>query len=222
MSSCVIIPAHNEAAKIADVIRGAKEQNTDVVVIDDGSLDNTSEIAKAQGADVIRHDQRRGKGTSIRDGLHYCLPKGYDIVVTMDGDGQHKPDDLKRFIDRASDDNIQALIGNRMENPTGMPKIRIFSNWFMSVVISSICRQKIPDTQCGFRLFKREAIEGIDIRADKFEIESELLVKVARKGVQIDSISIDSIYAGEQSKIRPIRDTVRFFRFLIHIYIKKH
>lgn len=221
MKTCVILPAYNEAANISKVIRGIKSLNIDVIVIDDGSKDQTSQIAERENVYLIRHNRRRGKGSTLKDGFDYAIRQRYDIIIIMDADGQHEPSDIPRFIDKAKEAGVSVVIGNRMSNPTDMPPNRIFTNRFMSSIIAAICHQTIPDTQCGYRLFTREALESIDIRGRKFEIDSELLIKLARKGYKIESLPIRSIYAGEKSQIRPIWDSIRFIRLMIKILLHR-
>ena len=221
MNACVVIPAFNEAASISKVINGVKALDIDVIVVDDGSLDETSLIAEKSGAHIIHNPQRYGKGLSLRRGFDYAIKNSYDIIISMDGDGQHDSADIPRFLEMVKNKKACVALGNRMDDPKDTPLIRIFTNKFMSFVISVICHQNIPDTQCGFRLFTRDAISGIDIKAHKFEVESELLVKLSRNGFKIESVPIRSIYGQEKSKIRPIRDTFRFMRFLTKILIEK-
>ena len=220
MKTCAILPAYNEADSIAKVISDIKKLNIDVVVCDDGSDDETSLIAEREGAYVIRHQTRRGKGASLKDGFYNAIAKGYDNMITLDADGQHEPSYIPKFIEKARETGASVVVGNRMDNPAGMPRIRIFTNWLMSLIISAICRQRVPDTQCGYRLFKSQAINSIKIRARKFEIDSELLIKLARKGYRIISIPVSSIYGGETSQIKPLSDTFRFLRFLTKILLK--
>jgi glycosyltransferase involved in cell wall biosynthesis len=221
MKICAIIPAFNESEAIASVIRGIKNFSVDAVVVDDGSVDETSLIAEKENAHVIRNFQRSGKGFSLKSGFDYALKQGYDLIFTIDADGQHDPRVIPLFIDKIKERGCSFVIGNRMDMPQGMPRVRIITNKIMSFIISAICKQHIPDTQCGYRLFTRDAIANINIKSHKFEIDSELLVKLARKHFQIESIPIKSIYADESSKIRPVRDTVRFIRFLLNMIVKK-
>jgi len=107
-----------------------------------------------------------------------------------------------------------------MGMPKGMPFVRVLTNKFMSSVISLICCQHIPDSQCGYRLFTREVIANVNIKSQKFEIESEILIKLSNKGFRIESVPIKTIYANEKSKIRPIRDTIRFIRLIIKVFLK--
>ncbi len=221
MNTCVVIPAFNEAENILKVISGVKALDIDVIVVNDGSLDETSLMAEKGGAHIIHHSKRCGKGLSLRRGFDYAIKNGYNIIISMDADGQHDPADIPHFLDKIKGKEFCVVVGNRMDNPKDMPLIRIITNKLMSSVISAVCRQNIPDTQCGYRLFTRDAISGIDIKANKFEVDSELLVKLARNGFKIESVSIRSIYGKEKSKIRPIRDTFRFMRFLTRILIEK-
>jgi len=221
MKICAIIPAFNEAEAIAWVIRGIKNFGIEAVVIDDGSTDETSLIAEKENAHVIIHSRRSGKGMSLRSGFDYALKQGYDLVFAIDADGQHDPADIPLFLGKIKEQGCSVVMGNRMSNPEGMPRIRVTTNKMMSSIISLICRQYIPDTQCGYRLFTRAAIASIDIRSCKFEIDSELLIKLARKNFKIESIPVKSIYADETSKIRPVRDTFRFIRFILNVIAKK-
>jgi len=221
MRACAIIPAFNEAENISKVISGILEHAIDVIVVDDGSLDETFLLAERSGAYVIRHAKRCGKGLSLKSGFDYAIKNGYDIIISMDADGQHDPAGIPLFLDKAKKIGSGIVLGNRMDNPKGMPIIRIITNKFMSSMISIICCRNIPDTQCGYRLFTRDAIAKVDIEAQKFEVESEILVKLARDGFAIESVPIRSIYGLEKSKIRPVRDTMRFICFLIRTLIEK-
>lgn len=215
MKVCVIIPAYNEAETVASLINQLKEQNLDILIVDDGSTDNTFDIANNNGAAVLRNTRNKGKGASLVKGIEYALSLGFDAVITMDADGQHKPQDIPSFLRLAEWSNDAVFIGNRMLNATNMPWLRFFTNKFMSWLISAIARQDIPDTQCGFRLIKRQALEKIKLQTDKFETESELLIKAARLGFKIKSVPVTTVYNNEKSRINPFVDTLRFIRFII-------
>jgi len=220
MKTAVLLPAFNESSTISVLTRKIKSGGLDVVVIDDGSEDGTGNLAEKEGATVIRHPKRRGKGLSLKDGFEYASKNGYEHVITMDADGQHDPEEIQGLMDKARETKASVVVGNRLANPADMPWVRLFTNRFMSGVVSAICHQKIPDTQCGYRLFEIDALNSIVIEARKFEIESELLVKLAKKGYKIESVPIRSIYAGETSQINPLTDTFRFIRFLVRILFR--
>jgi hypothetical protein len=133
----------------------------------------------------------------------------------MDGDGQHLPEDIPGFINLASKkEELGLIIGNRMSNRRNMPIIRVLTNKFMSFLLSAVIKQKIYDSQCGFRLIKRKVLEKLSLKTHKFEIESEMIIEAARIGAKIESIPIQTVYLKERSHINPFIDTIRFFSFI--------
>ena len=215
MKLCVVIPTYNESRTIAGLISQLKKQDLDVLVIDDGSDDNTAGIAERNGAVILRNTKNEGKGASLIKGFNYALTHNFDAVITMDGDGQHSPADIPYFIRLAEYSDGKVFIGNRMSKVKNMPRLRFLTNKFMSWLISGIIKQNISDTQCGFRLIKKEVLEKINLKTDKFEIESELLIQAARLGFKIESVPINTIYTGEKSRINPFTDTLRFVKFIV-------
>ncbi len=208
-----VIPAYLEEKHIADVVRRTLRQLPNVVVVDDGSTDRTAEQARSAGADVIVHEQNRGKGESIKTGFHYWLEHGSAYVVILDGDGQHLPEEINRFLAAAAS-GAQLLIGTRMNDLHRMPLVRRIVNRYMSRKISRICGQDIPDTQCGFRMLNAAVIPHLLEGTDRFEYETEMLIKVSRKAFRIESVPISTVYSDEVSSIHPMRDTIRFFKLM--------
>lgn len=215
MRTCVVIPTYNESKAITGLVKRITEQGLDVLVIDDGSQDNTSQLAAETGALVLRNEENLGKGLSLIKGFQYAIDKKFDAVITMDGDGQHCPEDIPFFLRLAKYSDSGMFIGNRMSSIKDMPGIRVLTNKFMSCIISRIIGQRVPDTQCGFRLIKAEVLRKLDLRCAKFEIESESIIKTARSGFRIESVPIKTIYNNEKSRINPLIDTFRFLRFII-------
>jgi len=150
----------------------------------------------------------------LHSGFKEIFKKDFDAVIIMDGDGQHDPIEIPRFIQKCKEGNIDLILGNRVKKKN-MPFIRRLTNKFMSSIISSIVGQKIPDSQCGFRLIKRGILKKIDIKASNFEIESEIIIKAWRMGGRIVSIPISTIYRREKSKIKPMVDAIRFLKLII-------
>jgi glycosyltransferase involved in cell wall biosynthesis len=214
MKTCVVIPTYNEAKTIAELIKQILQQSLDIVIIDDGSWDNTHRIAKDSGANVLRNQSNEGKGACLIKGFNYALSRDFDAVITMDGDGQHLPSDIPYFIRLAQYSKSGIFIGNRMPKTRSMPQIRILTNKLMSWLLSKLTRQKIPDTQCGFRLIKKEVLKRVKLKTCKYETESEILIKAARLGFKIESIPIKTVYQGEKSQINPFIDSLRFIRFI--------
>lgn len=194
-----------------------KKKGLDVVVIDDGSVDDTGRIAEEHGAALITHRKNRGKGASLKRGFTYALKRDYAAVVMMDGDGQHNPEDLSRFIKTAADTGAELIIGNRMGDTRSMPLLRRWTNGYMSRLISKFAGQEIPDSQCGFRLIKRIVLEKVRLLSFNFETESEILIKAAKERFRIISIPIKTVYQGESSKINPIIDTIRFIKMVFNL-----
>jgi glycosyltransferase involved in cell wall biosynthesis len=215
MKFCIVIPAHNEAKKIGAIVTKIRSRGFDVVVIDDGSTDGSKDIAQQAGAAVISHPAKEGKGVSLRDGFAYAVGRGFDGVIAMDGDGQHSVDDIDAFVQKAKEFPDSVIGGNRMPDHKAMPLVRRWVNRAMSSVISSMCQQPIPDSQCGFRFISATVLKAIDLTSTEFEIETEVLIKSSRKGFKIYSVPIQTIYRDELSKINPFADTIRFFRYII-------
>lgn len=214
LKTCVIIPTFNEARNIAPLVQEIRRQDLEVVVADDGSWDNTAKIARDCGAIVLESKTNQGKGASLIKGFNSVLQRDFAAVITMDGDGQHAPSDIICFLRAAESSDCGIVIGNRMRRPTEMPRIRILTNQFMSWLISQLVGQKIPDSQCGFRLIKREVLEKLNLRTHNYETESEILLQASRLGFRIESIPIQSIYRRERSYIHPLIDTLRFIKLI--------
>ena len=216
MKVWVVIPALNEAESLAKLLDAIQGLEVSTLVIDDGSRDGTLSIAKEKADAVIHNERNRGKGVALNVGFTSLLEQNdWDYAITMDADGQHSPEDLDKFLVEANR-GASFVVGNRMHNPQGMPFLRIMVNKCMSAILSFLAHQKIPDTQCGFRLIKREVLKKMIIETKKFEVESELIIKAARLGFNISNVPIQSIYFfGRHSRISPFVDTIRFFRFIV-------
>lgn len=154
-----VIPAYHDEKHIGDIVRRTGQQLDHVLVIDDGSNDGTAQHAREAGAEVIVHIQNRGKGEAIKTGLRHCLARNVTWVILLDSDGQHLPEEIERFLSAAASTTQPMLfVGNRMDNASAMPFIRRFVNRYMSGWISHLCGQRIPDTQCGFRMLHQQLI----------------------------------------------------------------
>ena len=215
MSDAVIalIPAFNEAARVADVVRRAKAHVREVVVIDDGSSDQTSAVAREAGATVIRHDQNQGKGASIIRGLDYFAKSSADFAILLDADGQHDPAEIPKFVEQVRQAGAGIVCGTRMQDTKEMPAVRLWTNRFTSWLTSKLVRQRIPDSQCGYRLLSRSVLTDLKFSTARFETETEMLIQAGRAGHKIVSVPVRTIYEpGRVSRIRPWQDTARFFK----------
>jgi len=218
---CVVVPSYNEARTIGKIIREVKALGLDIYVVDDGSSDDTAAIAVGERAVVIKHEENMGKGAAIRSGFKRALENNFDAVIIIDGDYQHETSSIADFINTMDTSGADVLIGNRMHDTENMPYVRLQTNRFMSCLISKMCGQYVPDTQCGFRMIKRKVFENVKLESSNFEIESELIIKASRLGFKIGSVPIKTVYEDEKSKINPIIDTLRFMRFIIKMMADK-
>jgi len=215
MRICVLIPIHNEIREIGRLVAAIRKMNLEVVVVDDGSTDGSGEAARREGAAVLVNPEKQGKGRSLQKGFAHALQESFDGVITMDGDGQHDPEDLEAFLNEIVRHPQGIITGSRMAHPKGMPLVRLWTNFFMSFWISLVCGQKVPDTQCGFRYVSADVLKNITLTANDFEIETEVLIKASRRRYPIFSMPIKTIYRDEESKIHPFKDTARFFIYMI-------
>ncbi|MDP3980152.1 MAG: glycosyltransferase family 2 protein [Chlamydiota bacterium] len=217
MKLCVVICAYYEEAKIEDVVKGTLPY-AEVVVVDDGSTDRTAEIARKAGARVIIHSVNKGKGEAIKTGIAHFLESNCDLLILMDGDGQHLPSDIPGFLAAYRMKKNLMMIGTRMKDTRDMPLIRIWTNRFMSWLLSRSLGVKVTDTQCGFRMIDRVLAQKMHLNSERFDIESELLIQAVRAHAVIQEVAVSTVYADEHSKIRPVRDTIRFIKLLYRSY----
>jgi glycosyltransferase involved in cell wall biosynthesis len=216
----VLIAAYNEEKKIRSVIEAVRKNGFFVLVVDDGSRDKTVEEIKKTDAHLKVHHVNQGKGAALRSGFEWFLGSDYKAVIIMDADGQHKVEEIHHFLEALALGHGDVIVGNRMQDRKGMSLVRICTNRGMSWILSKVAGQHIPDTQCGYRALTRRAVESLQITSDRFEAESEMLLQLSKKGHKIASVPVSSIYGDEISKIHPVRDTIRFFRFLAR-HLKK-
>ncbi|MEI8234833.1 MAG: glycosyltransferase family 2 protein [Verrucomicrobiota bacterium] len=209
-----LIPAYREARRIGEVVRRVRAQLPDVLVVDDGSRDATGQCAREAGAEVLVHAQNGGKGAAIKTGFRVLLERGVDYVLILDGDGQHLPEEIGRFLAAAERERCGMFVGNRMTAAKGMPLLRWCTNRFMSWMISRLCGQPIPDTQCGFRMIHRDVIPSLFCESNAYDYETEMLLIVAAGGHRIANVPVTTVYADETSKIHPLRDGLRFLKLL--------
>jgi glycosyltransferase involved in cell wall biosynthesis len=211
-----LIPCYFEEKRIRDVARRTHAQLDTVLVVDDGSTDSTESEARAAEVEVVRHTVNQGKGAAIKTGLKELAGRtAIEYILILDGDGQHSPEEIPRFLEEANRSHAPMLVGNRMADTKKMPFVRKMTNRFMSWQISRVCGRAIPDSQFGFRMLQRDLAPALAaIETTKFDFETEMLVVASRKGCEIGAVPISTIYGDEVSKIHPVRDTIRFFRMM--------
>jgi len=220
MRAVAIIPAFNEAGTIADVIAGLAGTVEHVLVVDDGSTDGTAAIARRAGAEVLEYGGNRGKGHAIRSAIAVAMDRGFTHALMLDGDMQHLPNEAPRLLEKAAQSGADVVLGERRFGRDEMPASRYHANRLGSRVLSWFVGSRFQDTQCGFRVFRLEALRGVALKARGYDIETEMLVKLSRHGATIATVPITAVYAGQRSKLRPVRDTTRtcflavYYRFI--------
>ena len=217
MEICLLLPAYNESKTIGQIIQESSEFINDIIVIDDGSSDETAEIAGACRAVCLKNPTNCGKGNALRKGFAYALARGYELVFTMDSDGQHQPADIPRFLEHFDNTQPDILIGARdtQDLQTSMPLHRRVNNRLISYVGSKLCGQYVPDFQSGYRLIRAEVLRQVHLETERYETESELLIKAGRLGFRIESLPIQTRYGDEISHIKPLREIWLFTRLLL-------
>jgi len=203
-----LIPSWNEGPRIGHVVESARRY-LPVLVVDDGSQDDTPTVAEMAGATVVSHDHNRGKGAALMTGFDWALHRGYDAVLTLDGDGQHDPDNIPRFLNAFQTGCWDLIIGERRFDH--MPFPRSWSNRIGSWLLSKALAEPIRDNQSGFRLHDRRLLDILDLTSTGFELEVELIVQAVCHRMTIGWVEIRTIYGIDKtSYFHPVTDSARF------------
>jgi len=208
-----VIPCFNEGASLAALVPAVREHLPCVIVVDDGSTDDTAALAEGAGAVVVRHERNRGKGTTLRTGLSLALKLGFEWAVTLDGDGQHAPDDLPSFLRCARESGASLVVGNRMPDAPAIPWLRRQVNRWMSRRLSRHSGRHLPDTQCGYRLLHLATWAALPLKTERFEVESETLMAFVTAGCAVEFVPVRVIGRARTSHIQPVADSFRWWRW---------
>jgi glycosyltransferase involved in cell wall biosynthesis len=212
-SCAVVIPCFNEGPTIARLVAEVRRQMPAVIVVDDASTDETSQNAAGAGAIIVRHDYNLGKGAALRTGLSLAIERGFEWVITMDGDGQHAPADLPALLRCAGESGALLVVGNRMPAAHAMPWLRRRVNSWMSRKLSRRAGRTLPDTQSGFRLIHLRTWAALPLCAERFEVESEMLMAFIAADCPVAFVPIQVIPSARPSHIRPLADTLRWWKW---------
>jgi glycosyltransferase involved in cell wall biosynthesis len=208
-----VIPCFNEAGSIGELVGTVRDHLPKVFIVDDGSMDATAAEAKAAGAEVLSHSTNIGKGAALRTGLNHARQQKFDWALVLDGDGQHRPEDIPAFFRCAAETSAALVIGNRMHQAQAIPWLRRQVNRWMSRRLSARAGRALPDSQCGFRLINLDAWAGLRLETDRFEVESEMLLAFIRTGHRVEFVPISVVGSGPCSRIHPLTDTWRWLRW---------
>jgi glycosyltransferase involved in cell wall biosynthesis len=204
----VVIPALDAELSIASVIRGLRQAlpHVAVIVVDDGSSDRTRAVSEGLADATLGFSRNRGKGAALRAGIAAAVARNAAAILTMDADGQHDPAHAPALLDALVSADI--AIGIRSRTGTAMPLRRRLTNTLASSAIGAIVGFPVPDSQSGFRAFRRSVLDAVSARGDRFEFETDFLIRAARAGCRIASVPVPTLY-GARSHFRPVSDSVR-------------
>jgi len=214
--TAAVLPAYNAARHLTSVIADVEKYlpKEQIIVVDDGSVDDTKGIAGEAGVVVVVHAVNQGKGAALVSGARKAIELGMDYIITLDADGQHDPAEIPKFAEHARKTGAAIICGNRMDDRKDMPAIRVFANSTTSWFVSLRTGIKIPDSQNGYRMLKTDIFKTINFVTKRYDTESEILIKTAGIGGKIESIPVETIYGEETSSVHPFIDTLRFFRLV--------
>ena len=224
MTILLCIPAFNEEDVIGDLIKKSLKFVDHVVVCDDGSSDKTSEIAENAGAYVIRHSENKGKGYALQSLFKYARHQNSKIIVTMDGDGQFKPDEIPKLCEPILNNGQDLVVGYRFDNNDEMPTYREIGNKMLDRISNLASKLPLRDTQSGFRAYSKNAIQLITFFNEGFGADSEILINAYEKGLKITEEKVTVIYnTGHKTSTKnPISHTTGVVVSLIELILIKH
>jgi glycosyltransferase involved in cell wall biosynthesis len=206
-----VIPAYNAESTIVSVIEGLVSygfQNEHIIVVNDGSSDRTAELSKKQGVTVLNHEKNLGKGAALRNGFEHARKSSIKKVFIVDADAQHEISEIDAFL--RVNGCYDMTIGERKDIFKQMPLDRLLTNRTVNLMVSLLSGVRTTDVQCGFRYVDLKMFENIDLKTNRYETESEMVIKAARKNFRIGFVPVSTIYGTEKSHINPLVDTARF------------
>ncbi len=211
-----IIPAFNEEATIGQIVSEAIKHCDQVLVVDDSSQDRTGELSHQAGATVVRHLLRLGTGGALSTGFRVALRRGFEVFITMDGDGQHDPDEIPIVLEPILKNEAGVAIGSRfLGGCQSMPLHKKIGNRFLSIATSFASGMKITDSQSGFRSYRREVLEYVTHRARDYSWASEILVLAVKAGFKVMEVPITTIYLPERQRGADVKDGLKILRSTI-------
>lgn len=222
MKVVVGIPALNEERSIGKVVVRAVRHADEVVVVDDGSTDDTALIAKGLGAVVLKHEKNLGKGAAMRDCFEYAKRSGADVLVTIDGDGQNDAAGIPILVDALASNHADVAIGGRLVKPTEMPRYRWMGGRMLDHATGIKVGGKLVDSQSGFRAYSRRAIETLTASEFGMSVDSELIKKAEAAGMQITLVPVPVSYSGKTSTSNPLLHGLDVFFGLVKFISIRH
>jgi glycosyltransferase involved in cell wall biosynthesis len=217
-----LIPSYRAAATIGDVVAGARRYVPRVIVIDDGSSDETALRASQAGAEVLRHGVNQGKGAALVTGLRALERAGVARALTLDADGQHLPAEIPRLLAASNAHAGAIMVGVRRKEGQTIRRINLFGNWVADRLLRLVAGRPLPDTQSGFRVYPVGPTLALGARGTRYEFETEVLIRAARAGIEVAGVPVDVYYppiAERVSHYRPWRDTLRIISIVLRVLL---
>jgi len=229
LNCCVIVPTYNNASVISPVLTKLKSYTNNIIVVNDGSTDNTLSVLANCGVQIVSYAKNRGKGIALQQGFSYAISKGFKYAITIDSDGQHNPDDLILFLNKIEEGSRAIILGARNMEQEGVPAKSSFGNKFSNFWFWFETGYKVPDTQTGYRCYPLKYVANKKYFTNKYEFEIEVMVRGVWSGLSIESVPVSVYYAPKEERIshfRPFKDFTRisilntFLVFILLLYIK--
>ncbi len=217
----VAIPAFNEEVAIGSVVLKAREYADEVLVVDDGSQDDTSRVAKMAMATVLSHRKNLGKGAAMRTAFDYARRNGHEVMLLIDGDGQHDSDEIPKVMEQILHGDADVVLGMRWGKTNDMPFYRRAGKRALDYATASFTGF-VTDSQCGFRAFSRRAIDALDPHALGFGVESEIVIQAKEAGLRIVEVPVSSRYDVEGSTLNPVEHGYRVVDSILRVVAERH
>jgi glycosyltransferase involved in cell wall biosynthesis len=220
-NTCVILPIYNSEKHLPRLITAIIRYfpPSQIIAVDDGSSDGSRQICQNMDVSMITFAQNQGKGSALMAGMLKARADGYNFAFTIDSDEQHPPHHIPEFITLQNKNKCGLVLGKRNFEPDIMPRSRIWSNRITSKLVSAAAGRHIPDSQCGYRLYYLEPLQKIFLRSQRYQFETEILLKMAKLNIEICSLPIDTVYGDEVSHIRHLRDITNFIKIISSHYL---
>ena len=221
MKVTCVIPAFNEEKTVQKVVERAKLYVNEVIVVDDGSDDRTYDEAVSGGATVIKLEENGGAGKATRIGIERALNAGTDLIVTLDADGEHDPDDIPRLVQAAEEEAKDIAVGSRFldqrAHAYSMPILNRISNKISTYLLNRLFGTRITDSQSGFRVYKREVFEKIHCKEDKYLFLTEVLIRAILAELTVTEVPIASVYRRDKKLRHSLKESLQYSALLLRI-----
>lgn len=222
-NTAVVLPVYNSSRHLKSLISKLLEYVSpkQIIAVDDGSIDDSAELCSNLGIHLIRFQENRGKGAALWAGMQKAKDLGYKFAFTIDSDEQHNPQQIPVFWQQQQKENSDLILGKRSFKVQDMPWQRICSNRLTSFIVSITVKRDVYDSQCGYRLYRLSLIHDLEIVSQRYQFETEIILKLCKENIKISHVAIDTIYGDETSHIKHGRDIYNFVKLIFSYWLGK-